>query len=112
MRAAFSQSEVAGATRIDGHELHRSPQRREIEQKQPEGTGKNVRSIARPNGERIRFSDLARFAWPAKTEFHLAHATGMDPRTCRRWLAGDNEPPAGALGVVLAEIMRRFHQRE
>jgi len=60
----------------------------------------------------ISFKDLARFAWPEKTEAHLAHLTRVDPRTCRRWLAGDNEPPAEALGVILAEIMKRFHQRD
>ena len=67
--------------------------------------------ITHINGQRIYFRDLARFAWPDKTEFHLAHLVRVDPRTCRRWLAGDNEPPAEALGVILAEIMRRFHQR-
>ncbi len=69
------------------------------------------RPVTRINGERIHFRDLARVAWPEKAEQHLSYITGADQRTCRRWLAGDNEPPAEALGVVLAEIMRRFHQR-
>lgn len=70
------------------------------------------RSVQRPvKPEPIYFRDLARMAWPEKSEQHLSFITGVDPRTCRRWLAGDNEPPAEALGVVLAEIMRRFHQR-
>ena len=69
------------------------------------------RPVTRINGERIYFGDLARFAWPDKTDHHLAHLTGVDPRTCRRWLSDQNEPPAEALGVILAEIMRRFHQR-
>ena len=50
-------------------------------------------------------------AWPDKTESHLAHLTRVDPRTCRRWLAGDNEPPAEVLGIILCEIMRRFSHR-
>lgn len=111
MRAVFGGS-LAGARNIGGHELRRSSERRDAEQKQPEGTGKSVRNVARINGARISFGDLARFAWPTKTESHLAFITRADPRTCRRWLAGDSEPPAEALGVVLAEIMRRFHQRE
>lgn len=111
MRAVFGGS-LAGARNIDGHVLRETPSGREVEQKQPSGTGKSVRPVTRTNGDRISFGDLARFAWPTKTEFHLAHTTRVDPRTCRRWLAGNNEPPAEALGVVLAEIMRRFHQRE
>lgn len=67
--------------------------------------------VTRINGERISFRDLARFAWPTKTEFILAELTGYDPRTCLRWLGEHTEPPADALGVVLGEIMRRFHQR-
>jgi hypothetical protein len=81
------------------------------QQKQSERPDKSVRSVTRINGNRIRFADLARFAWPTKTEFHLAHLVRVDPRTARRWLADDNEPPAEALGVVLAEIMKRYHQR-
>lgn len=50
-------------------------------------------------------------AWPDKTESHLAHLTRVDARTCRRWLAGDNEPPAEALGIVLAQIMSRYTAR-
>jgi hypothetical protein len=59
----------------------------------------------------ISFKDLARMAWPDKTESHLAHLTRVDARTCRRWLAGDNEPPAEALGIILAHIMSRYSQR-
>jgi hypothetical protein len=76
------------------------------------GTDRNVRKVIQLNNARIQFRDLAKFAWPYKTEFFLAELTGADPRTCRRWLAEHNEPPADALGVVLCEIMRRFHQRD
>lgn len=75
-------------------------------------TDRNVRKVIPIASARIQFRDLARFAWPKKTEFFLAELTGADPRTCRRWLAEHNEPPADALGVVLGEIMRRFHQRD
>lgn len=75
-------------------------------------TDTSVRNVVQLNSARIQFRDLARFAWPHKTEFFLAELTGVDPRTCRRWLAERNEPPADALGVVLCEIMRRYHQRE
>lgn len=64
-----------------------------------------------PFPQRITFGDLARFAWPQKAEANLAFVTGYDARTCRRWIAGDTQPPAEALGVILTEIMRRFHQR-
>ncbi|HEY8751635.1 MAG TPA: hypothetical protein VIM11_26875 [Tepidisphaeraceae bacterium] len=73
---------------------------------------RSVRKVIQISRARIQFRDLARFAWPHKTEFFLAELTGADPRTCRRWLAEHNEPPADALGVVLCEIMRRFHQRD
>jgi hypothetical protein len=76
------------------------------------GTDKSVRKVVQLNSARIQFRDLAKFAWPHKTEYFLAELTGADPRTCRRWLADRNEPPADALGVVLCEIMRRFHQRD
>jgi hypothetical protein len=71
------------------------------------------RRVTHINGERIYFRDLARFAWPDKTDAHLAFHLRVDPRTARRWLSPDdkNEPPADALGVILAEIMKRFHQR-
>ena len=75
-------------------------------------TDRNVRKVVQLNSARIQFKDLARFAWPTKTEYFLAELTGVDPRTCRRWLSDQNEPPADALGVVLCEIMRRFHQRD
>lgn len=69
------------------------------------------RPVTHIESARISFGDLARFAWPSKAEANLSSLTGYDARTCRRWLAGDTEPPAEALGVILAEIMRRFHQR-
>lgn len=74
------------------------------------GTDKSVRPVTRINGTRITFKDLALFAWPQKTEFFLSQITGCDPRTCRRWLADQNEPPADALGAILGEIMRRYHR--
>ncbi len=73
---------------------------------------RNVRPVTHINGHRISFGDLAKFAWPQKAEANLAFLTGYDARTCRRWLAGDTEPPAEALGVILCEIMKRFHQRD
>lgn len=76
------------------------------------GTDSSVRKVIPIASARISFGDLARFAWPSKAEANLSHLTGYDARTCRRWLAGHTEPPAEALGVILAEIMRRFHERE
>jgi hypothetical protein len=111
MRVVYEGS-VAG-NRTHNGQMSREPRPVEqIQQKQSERSDRIVRPISRINGERIHFADLARFAWPKKTEFHLAHLVRVDPRTCRRWLAGDNEPPAEALGVILAEIMKRFHQRD
>ncbi len=69
------------------------------------------RPVTHIESARISFGDLARFAWPSKAEANLSMLTGYDARTTRRWLAGDTEPPAEALGVILSEIMRRFHQR-
>ena len=100
---------MAGARKTDGHDLPSLAPAEQSQQKQQQKPDRNVRRI---NGHRIQFGELARFAWPEKTEFHLAHLTEVDPRTCRRWISGQNEPPADALGVVLAEIMKRFHQRD
>lgn len=75
-------------------------------------TDRNVSRIVPLAAARLTFGDLARFAWPQKPEANLSFHTGYDPRTCRRWLAGDTQPPAEALGVILAEIMKRFHQRD
>lgn len=72
-------------------------------------TDKSVRPVTRINGQRISFRDLAKFAWPNKTEQFLSFLTGYDARTCRRWLANQTEPPADALGVILCEIMSRYH---
>lgn len=110
MRTVFGGS-LAGARNIDGQDLQRGPSAQVPQRKQPEGQDRNVRPVTRINGQRISFRDLARFAWPNKTELFLADCTGYDPRTCRRWLADDTEPPADALGVILGEIMRRYHQR-
>jgi hypothetical protein len=89
------------------------PNGKEIDGQISTGTDKFVR-ITRINGQRISFRDLALFAWPEKTESFLAHITKYDARTCRRWISPNDptEPPAEALGAVIAEIMRRFHMRE
>ena len=86
----------SAAVKIDGH--------------LPAGADKFVQP-PRISANRISFGDLARFAFPEKTDAWLSHITGYDSRTCRRWLAGQNEPPAEALGAIMFEIMRRFHQR-
>lgn len=87
-------------------------ERNEIGGQVSTGTDRIVRKVIPIASARISFGDLARFAWPTKAEANLSHLTGYDGRTCRRWLAGDTEPPAAALGIILAEIMKRFHQRD
>lgn len=64
-----------------------------------------------PVERRISFRDLAKMAWPTKTEFELARLTGADPRTCQRWLADDTEPPADAAMHVINEITRLYLTR-
>lgn len=64
-----------------------------------------------PVERRISFCDLARMAWPHKTEDHLSAATGYDKRTCQRWLAEDSEPPAHAAVLVLNKITRLYLTR-
>ena len=99
---------VYGTTRVDGQIPQPVSETEQPQQKQSKNMARNVSRI---NGQRISFGDLARFAWPKKTEAQLAFFLKVDPRTARRWLAHSTEPPADALGVVLAEIMKRFHQR-
>ena len=69
---------------------------------------KTVTKEIRPVERRISFRDLARMAWPEKTEFELSRLTGYDTRTCKRWLADDSEPPAHAAMHVLNEITRLY----
>src|SRR5262252_8711146 len=83
----------------------------EIDRQPTPPTGKSAGRVPRINGSRITFGDLARFVTPTKTDAWLASVTQYDIRTCQRWLSGRNEPPAEALGVVMFEIMRRFHER-
>jgi len=104
MRAVFG----GNREKIDGQILPTSLDQDELVGK---SGAKPVRPVTRINGQRVYFHDLARMAWPDKTESHLAFVARVDARTARRWLAEDSEPPAAVLGVILAEIMRRFHQR-
>jgi hypothetical protein len=102
MRAVFGGS-LAGARKIDGQQL-RSDRPAEVPQrKQSERADKSVQPIS--------FRDLAVMAFPTKTEANLAFVARVDARTARRWLADDNEPPAEALGIILAQIMSRYSQR-
>jgi hypothetical protein len=109
MRVVYGGS-PAGTTKIDGQVLRdeRERERQQTQQNQGSTPDRNVRRI---NGQRIRFADLAAMAFPVKTEANLAFLARVDARTARRWLADNNEPPAEALGLILCEIMRRYHQR-
>jgi hypothetical protein len=60
----------------------------------------------------ISFSQIARFAFPDKTEHALSALTGVDVRTCKRWLADDSAPPADAAMFVINEITRRYLGRK
>lgn len=97
--------------KIDGQKFPVSGGEQEAQQNQAQLADKSVRPPTRINGQRIHFRDLARMAFPEKTESNLAFFARVEARTARRWLADDNEPPADVLGLVLAEIMKRFHQR-
>lgn len=111
MRIVYGRSEAG--SRKSGGQVPIEP--RAVGQSQQNQIGRPdrvVHRVSRINGDRIRFADLARFAWPTKTEANLAFVARVDARTARRWLAGDTEPPSVALGIILAEIMRRFHQRD
>ena len=106
MRVVYGGS-VAGTTRTDG-QVSRSPNK--LGEVVEEPSAKSVR-VTRINGQRIHFAELACMAFPQKTDANLAFHARVDVRTARRWLADDTEPPADVLGLVLAEIMKRFHQR-
>jgi hypothetical protein len=111
MRVQYMRSET-GTTIEDGHERFRINAKQKTQSELGKRTDRIVRPITRINGSRIHFKDLAVMAWPAKAEANLSYLLHVDPRTCRRWLAGETEPSAEALGVILAEIMKRFHQRD
>lgn len=68
-------------------------------------------TIPQPVERGISFRDLARMAWPHKTEIHLAAILHCDVRTAKRWLADDSEPPADAAMVVINEITRLYLTR-
>ena len=57
---------------------------------------------------RISFRDIAKFAWPRKTQQQLTLRTGCDPSTAKRWLAGDVRPPGDAVNAVWADIFARY----
>lgn len=111
MRTVYGGS-LAGATKIDGQILQAGAPVAEAESNQQQETTKRVQLVRKINGERIYFRQLAVMAYPNKTEANLAFIARVDTRTARRWLSDDgHEPPADVLGVVLAEIMRRYGQR-
>lgn len=56
----------------------------------------------------IAFRDIARFAYPIKTIEALGHVTGAGRSTVKAWLNGTHQPPASALAICTAEIMRRL----
>lgn len=103
--SGVSAAPRVGATKNDGQLLQAA---NDAIQVIDEPSAKPVRHI---NGHRISFADLAFMAWPNKTEANLAFVARVDPRTARRWLSDDSEPPAEILGAILCEIMRRYHQR-
>lgn len=102
---------VENTSEIGGQVLHPAFCGPRPQRNQRPATDRTVRPITKINGERIHFRELAIMAFPKKTEANLAFMARVDPRTVRRWLADDTEPPADVLGIILAEIMRRFHQR-
>lgn len=104
LRGRFPQ-----ASKIGGHVAHGDVHSDQVADEQ---AAKSVRPLTRINGQRIHFRELAIMAFPNKTEANLSFLARVDARTARRWLANDTEPPADVLGIILAEIMRRFHQRE
>jgi hypothetical protein len=107
MRAVSGELRT-GASTVDGQISQASAHDGEVVEEQ---RAKSVRPVTRINGERIHFAQLACMAFPRKTDANLAFFAKVDVRTARRWLADDTEPPADVLGLVLMEIMRRFHQR-
>ena len=112
VRLVYGGSEI-GTTKSDGHSLRATNAAAEVESNQQQDPAKRVRPVTRINGARIYFRQLAEMAYPNKTEANLAFIAHVDVRTARRWLSIDTdiEPPADVLGVVLAEIMRRYGQR-
>ena len=54
------------------------------------------------------WTDFARVIWPDKTAEHIAALAKADPRTAKRWLSGEYEPP---LAVVLVLIDKLFERR-
>lgn len=96
--------------KIDGQKNPVPAAELELQQNQTKSLDKSVRAVIPISAGRISFGDLARFAWPSKAESNLSHLTGYDARTCRRWLAGDTEPPAEAAFIVLTEIMKRYQR--
>jgi hypothetical protein len=72
------------------------------------GADKNVRKKIPVFSRRISFRELARLASPRKTDQFLAHLTGADARTARRWLSGESRATGDAFRAVTADILSRL----
>ncbi len=64
----------------------------------------------RPGEDKIvrrLFGDVAKVIWPDKTDMVIADIAKCDPRTARRYLAGEFEAPAIVIAAIIVEITKR-----
>ena len=52
------------------------------------------------------WTDVAKLIWPEKTDAELAAIAKRDPRTARRWLSGEFEPP----NIIVTTIIKRIFE--
>ena len=53
----------------------------------------------------------AKTCWPDKTDCALAVISGRDPRTARRWLSGEFEPPQAVWRAMLDKLFEGADER-
>lgn len=53
------------------------------------------------------WTDFFRLLHPIKTAEHLATIGGADPRTAKRWLSGEYEPPLAVANYLIGKLFER-----
>ena len=82
--------------------MHGSLQKRVAEAREIEG---RIVSGADKIVQPPKWTEWARICWPDKTDVELALVAKRDPRTARRWLSGEFEPPQAVWAALIGKLL-------